>query len=1416
MVSLLSRFLLISALFCASLVHAEDFIPQTSNRVVYDFNTDWKAVSFNPNSEDPAQDYAGSSVNDNSWDDVNLPHLAEPIDQWGERIGNRNRYLWYRRHFSVPAAYSDRKVTIHFDAAGQVNDVYVNGQFVGTYLGRWTPFTVDVTDYINFGASDNVIAVRLDDDLNPQLPPAGGDMFWHRGLHGEARMIITDPLNVAHTFVWTEKNAGGGVDTTAKIQIENSANTAQTCTVITSLVDADNQVVSSLSTLTTIQANSTDELVFEHFVADPHLWSPNDPYLYTVRTQIQKSGDFIDDYTTTTGLRWVSFENVQHGDFYLNDEPIRLIGGNKHAFFPYLSGSAPDRLWRKDAHILRYQLGLDSIRTSHYTTDPGFLDECDKVGLLVIEEAPGWGFTEGLNPETDRDGFRAQFERSLEVMIKRDLNHPSIIMWSILPNEGHHDGANEWGPSLNTLAKSIDTTRPTIQEYTGDPGIADIYSSHNYGALKDDGEFDLTNTPNPPGPWMVGEHNDSFGNSFLMPHDAEWRKIQNLDREMRILRKFWSDDRIFGAHHWSSLAIYSVNSDIGKGWNSSWRGSPLVGRLRETTWLGYAYQAQAEQEQVGDVLYICNEWKSDSDTTVYVASNCDEVELFKGGVSLGRITPNYLTELPQGLFKWDNVTWSAGTNLVAKGYNNGLLVKEYTRYPTSYAGSEDSVVIYPTTGTEIYNDGVDLTYIIAEIRDTNGQNSFYADGNMQIHSVTGPGEAFLSGAPIWMADGRAGFYIRGDRDQTGTVTVKAKVDVGELYNNDETGTGLNQFDYTGSWSQQTGVSDAVEQDFHVSSTGGDYFEFRFTGTQIRWYGEAGPGNGIAAVSINGGSESNIDCFAKEDYMRDKSAPHYMFYESPILTYGEHTLKVRVTGNKDNQSTGKKIATDSVKVYTGDYSMVSNPLEISVVPTPNVLSPVPGAEMPKILTVNSGSGGHVLPAGAVYNHGSEASLTAIPDAGWAFNGWTGDLSGTSVNETLTMDANKTVTAQFIPIGSPVTLTVTEPTGGSIDPDGGTYAENDEIVVTATPDAGWEFDSWTGSLSGSSNPTTLLLDGDKTIGALFSEVPQVTLTVTSPTGGSITPSGGIYSVGAEVAVTATADSGWQFVGWTGDLSGTTNPTTLTMDADKTISAAFSETVLLSATYQAEDATINGGAINTNGNNWNGTGFVDLYEGGYVEWTVTASSAGAHDLSFRYAGNPIGMAGEVRVNGSVVAASLSMPSTGSSNAIWTDAEVTGVQLNAGTNTVRLTDAGENQPQMDELTVTRLLTELQSWRYDNFGSISDAGDSADTFDFDLDGMKNLLEYALGTSPVTFNAVSPIQHTMVEDAGKQYLTLTVTRSEKKTDVSYFFESSGDLSLWNSDNISILQDTATLFQGRDDTPVPDGTERFIRFGVSQP
>ncbi|MFD2561685.1 InlB B-repeat-containing protein [Aquimarina rubra] len=237
-----------------------------------------------------------------------------------------------------------------------------------------------------------------------------------------------------------------------------------------------------------------------------------------------------------------------------------------------------------------------------------------------------------------------------------------------------------------------------------------------------------------------------------------------------------------------------------------------------------------------------------------------------------------------------------------------------------------------------------------------------------------------------------------------------------------------------------------------------------------------------------------------------------------------------------------------------------------------------------LTINSGVNGNVTPSNGVYIDGTTATITATPNAGYQFDGWSGDASGATNPLTITMDADKTVTALFSVTQRSLTINATN---GSIttnpNPTNGTYDDGTSVILTATPDAGYQFDGWSGDASGTTNPLTITMDADKTVTALFSAI-QRTLTITA-TNGSVTtnpnPTNGTYDDGTSVVLTATPDAGYQFDGWSGDASGTTNPLTITMDADKTVTGLFSQVCLVNIPDANLKAYLVGNnAINTNG--------------------------------------------------------------------------------------------------------------------------------------------------------------------------------------------------------------------------------------------
>ena len=217
--------------------------------------------------------------------------------------------------------------------------------------------------------------------------------------------------------------------------------------------------------------------------------------------------------------------------------------------------------------------------------------------------------------------------------------------------------------------------------------------------------------------------------------------------------------------------------------------------------------------------------------------------------------------------------------------------------------------------------------------------------------------------------------------------------------------------------------------------------------------------------------------------------------------------------------------------------------------------------PVALTTSTVGNGSVDPFGGDFAPGTVVSMTATPAAGWEFVGWSGDLSGSANPSPLTMDSAKIVTANFRLIPPQFSLTVSTVGQGSVSPAGGSFDEGTAVSLTATPAAGWQFDGWSGDLTGSVNPSSLTMDANKSVTATFSEVvvPQFTLTVSTVGQGSVSPVGGSFDEGTVVSLTATPAAGWQFDGWSGDLTGSVNPSSLAMDANKSVTATFSEVVL-----------------------------------------------------------------------------------------------------------------------------------------------------------------------------------------------------------------------------------------------------------------
>lgn len=893
-------------------------------RQTLDFNTDWLYVRGDDiNAKDIEYDESGAEA-------VSLPHARRKYDLYRPDIKDIQSIDWYRRHFTLPLEDQNSRVLVEFNGGGQINRVYVNGALVGEARGTFTHFQFDITDYITFGDFDNVIAVQVDSRYHSDSMPPGRSIDFHMfgGLHGRAAMTIVDNAHIDSVFYWNDDVTKDTAEAklNGRIDVLNEYLTQQQITVRSS-VNGKEGTVSVQETADTVAPGETRAFELAHTIPDPNLWSTSDPYLYTVRTEVLLNDKCVDQYETEIGIRTLSATapTEAEGYFMLNGERIELVGGNRHMYAPNLGNSLTEKLNEKDAYTMKYDLGINFVRTSHYETDPSFLDACDRIGLMVEEEALGWNDTPGWD----------QYCASSEALVKRDRNHASVVMWSIIPNERPQNYPSlQDSQERQARTKELDPSRLTIQEEDKASNIiADVYGWHDYAVP---GNFSVPRSEVKS--WFVTEWNTSLGKHFVIPGDSETRKRNQIIQDGSKLGYFMADERIMGNLKWDIFGYITPMSDRERGKNVElWRSSGVYGQWRDPlhkTWIAYLMQAQSDVPEVGNVLKICSEWKEDSGRTVYVISNLDEVELYYEGEDkapelVERLTaPNvYGDRLEHGMFLFtlpEHAIWSKDSRLIAKGYKAGSTVPatESVVWASTYESEKEGakLILHNTmeygyhagvSMGDIEADGSDVAWILAELVDRNGQREYYGDDNVTVRLSDGPGELVYAGDAPVMADGLSGFYVRSEKDKTGTAVVEALVDLGVNGDDDDP-----SIQYDESW--MTAASrDAYKGSLHKSTAVGAKATITFTGTQIVLYSESSSVYGTAAVSLDG-MQQQADCSnaAKYDTIANQAV-----YRSPVLEYGEHTLTITAASQKP-------ITIDRIKVFDGQTD-VSGMIEVAI-------------------------------------------------------------------------------------------------------------------------------------------------------------------------------------------------------------------------------------------------------------------------------------------------------------------------------------------------------------------------------------------------------------------------------------------------------------------------------------------------------
>ena len=408
------------------------------------------------------------SFPDVSWRTVDLPHdwSIESKPEKDNPSGTGGGFFpggigWYRKTFHAPANWTGKRVSVEFDGVYRDATVYFNGHKLGTHPYGYTAFTFGLTPELNF-AGVNVLAVRVDNSAQP-------DSRWYTGsgIYRHVRIIVTDPTHVAHwgVFVTSPEATSTSARVSIRTRVANESSAAVVATLETMLLDKTGNKIGSAQSKLSLAPGKEGEAAQEIAVANPALWSPQTPTLYRAVSTIRKDGKVIDQVATPFGIRSLAW-SAEKG-LLLNGKAIKLTGGSVHHDNGPLGAAAFDRAEERKVELLK-AAGMNAVRTAHNPPSSAFLDACDRLGLLVLDEPFDVWQAHKVKFDYGSD-FDEWWKRDISSMVLRDRNHPSIVIWGIgneIP-ELEVDRGAALGKQLADQVRALDRTRPLTLAFPG-------------------------------------------------------------------------------------------------------------------------------------------------------------------------------------------------------------------------------------------------------------------------------------------------------------------------------------------------------------------------------------------------------------------------------------------------------------------------------------------------------------------------------------------------------------------------------------------------------------------------------------------------------------------------------------------------------------------------------------------------------------------------------------------------------------------------------------------------------------------------------------------------------------------------------------------------------------------------------------
>ena len=486
-------------------------------------------------SSDFKEEMVKPDYEDAGMESVRIPHTIKvtPLNFFDEH--EYQMESCYRKVFDVPDKWEGKRVFVTFDAVAHEAEVFINGTSIARHSCGYTAFTAELTEYLNYGEK-NVLAVRCDSREDLNIPPFGFviDYMTYGGIYREVHLNVKEKDCIKDVFV----SAGADKKVKIKTEIEGEG---ELSAKIVSLADG------------TVLLNEKCGADAEFKVSDAELWTLEKPVLYEL-TMTLKNGDKEDTFTTRFGFRDAVFKT---DGFYLNGEKIKLRGLNRHQCWPYVGYAMPKSMQVMDADVLKNELGVNAVRTSHYPQSHHFVDRCDEIGLLVFTEIPGW-------QNIGDDAWKDQAVTNTREMVTQYRNHPSIILWGVRINESVD--CDELYIRTNKEAHDLDPTRQTsgVRYLKKSSLLEDVYAYNDFShSGKNPGcekKKDVTSDMNKP--YFISEYN---GHMFpTKAFDSELHRQEHALRHCNVLDSVMANDDIAGSFGWC-MFDYNTHKDFGSG-----------------------------------------------------------------------------------------------------------------------------------------------------------------------------------------------------------------------------------------------------------------------------------------------------------------------------------------------------------------------------------------------------------------------------------------------------------------------------------------------------------------------------------------------------------------------------------------------------------------------------------------------------------------------------------------------------------------------------------------------------------------------------------------------------------------------------------------------------------------------------------